>query len=117
MRLINLGTIGVLVAAAVTCGGDPYGPTARGNAVTVVNNQFRPASLLLQGGNTVTWTWNSGGVAHSVTFQDGQVSSGPPQTQGTHQRTFGAAGTYRYRCTEHSSADFNSGMIGTVIVP
>lgn len=116
MRLTRLAVVGVLAVAGLACGGSPYGPTARGNSVNVVNNQFRPSSLILTGGAVVTFTWNSGGVAHNVTFEDGP-SSGPAQpSPASFNRTFGTAGTYRYRCSQHSS-NFNSGMIGTILVP
>ena len=74
---------------------------------------FDPASIMVTSGSTVTWTWRGGNI-HNVTFEDGQGSAGD-QSSGTHSRTFGAAMTFRYRCTNHSTS-FTSGMVGSVIV-
>ena len=52
-------------------------------------------------GTTVTWTWNSGGIAHNVTFAD---TASANLTGGTFSRTFGTAGTFAYSCTIHGSA-------------
>ena len=71
-----------------------------------------PASLTVTPNTTVTWNFNSG--THNVTFEDGQGNVGD-RTSGTHTRSFSAAGTFRYRCTNHSP-DFTSGMIGSVVV-
>jgi plastocyanin len=81
--------------------------------VDVQDNQFVPQSVTVTHGATVTWTWK-GATGHNVTFEDGQGSSST-QTNGTLDRTFGTAGTFRYRCTIHSS-NFTSGMIGVVNV-
>ena len=62
---------------------------------------------------TAIWTWK-GASQHNVTFEDGQTSSSTKST-GTHQRAFSASGTFRYRCTIHSS-NFDSGMVGSVVV-
>jgi len=83
--------------------------------VTVSNNFFNPAAVTIAATGTVTWNWNSGGVAHNVTFED-NVNNSTTKNTGSHSRTFaGPAGTIRYRCTIHSS-DFDAGMVGTVTV-
>jgi plastocyanin len=79
----------------------------------VRDNSFAPASLTAAVAATVTWTWR-GAAAHNVTFEDGQGSSNT-QAAGSHSRAFAGPGTYRYRCTIHST-DFQSGMVGNVIV-
>jgi plastocyanin len=52
-----------------------------------------------------------------VTWEDGAPASGN-LTGGTYSRDFtaAAAGTYRFRCTLHST-DFTTGMVGRVIKP
>lgn len=105
-----------LVAAIVLgCSSDggtgPCGSGGTATSVGVCDNFFAPASSPITPGASITWTWR-GGNTHNVTFQDGQGSSAT-QTSGTHSRTFPGAGTFRYRCTIHSS-DFNSGMVGSV---
>jgi plastocyanin len=83
-------------------------------SITIVGTTFSPAVDTVAVNSTVTWTWPSGGVvSHNVTFEDGPASA--TQATGTYQRTFGTAGTYRYRCTIHSTS-FTSGMIGTIVV-
>jgi plastocyanin len=92
-------------AAATACGSsssnggvtDPPGP----NAVIVSNDKFTPPSLQVAAGTTVTWTWESGGTSHNVTFDDGAHS--PTQGGGTYTRTFSTAGTYAYHCTIHGT--------------
>jgi plastocyanin len=81
-------------------------------AVSVVNNSFDPNSSVVKAGSTVTWTWNSGGVEHTLTF-----TSGPPplpgqtdQTSGTKAIQFNVVGKYAYHCIIHG------GMDGTLTV-
>jgi plastocyanin len=76
---------------------------------------FSPASLTVDAGTTVTWTWGSPG--HSVTSGTGCVPDGTfdSSIQGagyvfTH--AFTTPGTYGYFCTPHCSM----GMAGTVVV-
>lgn len=110
---------GCLVAAAVAaCGSTEPGGSAGGAAgrdsVTVVNNHFTPTSVIPDTAGVVVWTWNSGGVTHNITFESAITGSGN-RSSGTFSQTFGAPGTYRYRCTIHSSS-FTSGMVGSVVV-
>ena len=87
--------------------------------ISVTNNAFSPSSKTVAVGTAVNWAWNScsGGdgyspqvcVSHSVTFDDG-VNSGT-MDQGTYSRTFTAAGTYNYHCSQHGAA-----MAGTITV-
>lgn len=120
---MNAGNGMVLVAAlALACSGDSAGPGggtgacgsgASATSVSVCDRFFAPASSPITAGAAVTWTWR-GAEGHNVTFEDGQGSS-VTQISGTHSRTFAGAGTFRYRCTIHST-DFNTGMIGSVAV-
>jgi len=110
-------TLTLLLAIGLTaaCGSDSSSgsnPPPAGT-VNVQDNSFKPANLTIAAGEDVTWQWK-GGNSHNVTFEDGQDNSGS-KTSGTHQRVFAIAGTYRYRCTNHSS-NFTSGMSGSVTV-
>jgi plastocyanin len=95
-----------------TTGGTPTptggttAPTST-NAVTISDNQFTPAAILVPVGTTVTWTWAQNASTHNVTFPDGTGSG--DHSSGTFQRTFPSAGTFSYLCTLH-------GMAGTVTV-
>lgn len=81
------------------------------NVNLLASNQFDAATVTVQEGDTVTFTWQGG--FHDVVFADGVSSGTPVGIDGTtFSRTFDAAGTYAYVCTVHESA----GMIGTVIV-
>ena len=91
---------------------DPAGPVAT-TSVDVRDNSFAPGAISISPMATVTWTWR-GSDTHNVVFEDGQGSSNL-QASGTHNRAFAAAGSFRYRCTTHSTS-FTSGMVGTVIV-
>ncbi|MGH9261565.1 MAG: cupredoxin domain-containing protein, partial [Acidimicrobiales bacterium] len=62
---------------------------------------FTPSNLAVTPG-TVTWTWNSGGATHNVTFED-NVDNAEDRMSGSHNRGFSAPGTYRYRCDLHST--------------
>jgi plastocyanin len=99
------------------CSDRGTGPSCgSGNTATAVNvcdNLFAPASSPITTGATITWTWR-GGNQHNVTFEDGQGSS-TTKTSGTHSRTFSGVGTFRYRCTIHST-NFSTGMVGSVSV-
>jgi plastocyanin len=112
MTRISLSSLAFLIL--VGCGNsDPASPTAT-NAVEVRDNVFTPGTITVGTQIAVTWTWR-GSDTHNVTFEDGQGSSGT-QVSGTHGRAFAAAGTFRYRCTIHSTS-FISGMVGSVVVP
>ncbi len=120
---MNAKTLLLLVVAfGLGCGGsDPSGPPdsrppstpVATNAVEIGDNFFSPQVASVGGQTTVTWTWK-GSNEHNVTFEDRQGSSSTKAT-GTHERAFAGAGTFRYRCTIHSS-NFDNGMIGSVLV-
>jgi plastocyanin len=92
-------------------GGGGGGP-ALAASVTITDNVFTPASVTIAKGGKVTWTWSGDpiyGQPHNVFFNvDGSES--PNQTSGTYEKTFANAGTFAYRCTNHT------GMNGTVVV-
>ncbi len=87
-------------------------PTSFG--VSVENNSFGPATAVVKVGGTVTWTWNSGTIAHNVTYSSGPAplpADSPTQAGGTtFSSTFATVGTYAYHCTIHLN------MEGTVRV-
>lgn len=107
------------VALVVACSDDAAGPggscASGGTAesVNVCDSFFAPSSSPITAGAAVNWTWR-GNLGHNVTFEDGQGSS-TTKSSGTHNRSFSGAGTFRYRCTIHST-DFDNGMIGSVTV-
>jgi len=102
--------------AALACSGSdsPSAPSGGGGSTVTVGTPagglvFSPTNITVAPNGTVTWSWNSGGVAHDVTFQDGSNSG--PKSSGTFQKTFPTAGTFSYICSIHGSV-----MSGTVTV-
>lgn len=95
------------------CSGDD-GPSEPGNGadatVGVQNNLFSPSAVTVALNGTVAWQWNSGGVAHNVTFTDASIPGSGDRTSGTFERTFSTAGSFAYQCTIHP------GMTGSVNV-
>lgn len=97
----------------------PSAAAVAGNAVTIHNFAFTPASITTPVGTTITWT-NSDGAAHTVTSLSGPASfdsrpdtSTPPKgiSPGkTFSATLTKPGTYSYHCEIHQF------MTGTVTV-
>jgi plastocyanin len=82
------------------------------STVEVANNSFTPSSLTVPLNTTVTWEWQGTTLPHNVTFDNvtGAPTDITDRTSGSASRTFGTAGTFPYRCTNHG------GMTGTVTV-
>jgi plastocyanin len=76
--------------------------------VEVVDNDFEPAVVAVDVGDTVAWTWR-GDNFHDVTFDDG-VGSSPTQRAGEHARTFDAAGRYTYFCSIHGRGSMSGAV-------
>jgi plastocyanin len=82
--------------------------------------QFSPATITITVGQTVTWTWAEGALAHNVTPDD-VANKIPPGEAGlfdaphTYSYTFTQPGTYHYHCSNHGAAG-GVGMSGTVVV-
>jgi plastocyanin len=77
---------------------------------------FSPSEVTVPAGKTVAWLWD-GSRRCDVVFEDDptEPTSSPRQEWGRHFRTFTTPGTFRYRCTLHSTS-FTEGMVGTVTV-
>lgn len=111
-----------LVAAVVLgCSSDngtgPCGSGGTATSVSVCDRFFAPALSPIVAGNPITWTWR-GAEGHNVTFEDPGFTNSATKTSGTHTQDFPTAGTYRYRCTIHSSgfAPGSGQMVGSVTV-
>ena len=120
--------VGVLVCAAAlaACGGAGSSPAASaaasaaapseaapseaapsdspaaggGDAVTIANFAFGPASLSVAAGTTVTWT-NNDSAAHTATADDGSFDSSSIAPGATFSQSFDTAGTFAYHCSIH----------------
>lgn len=95
--------------------------TAQNNhQVELINNQFMPSDLIINEGDTVTWTWANG--IHNVNTTSGAFTSGAPvATPNSFSQTFDAAfvganpvagGVYDYHCDLHVAL----GMVGSITV-
>jgi len=78
------------------------------NTVSIESFSFKPNSLTISTGITVTWI-NNDNVDHTVTAE-GIFDSGVLDKGETFEYTFNESGTYNYTCTIHPS------MSGTIIV-
>jgi plastocyanin len=84
-------------------------PARAGTTIEAVDNAFRPKTMTVSVGDTVTWH-NSGAEPHTVTsaaFSSGNLDPGK-----TYSWRAATAGTYAYVCRYHQAA----GMTGTLVV-
>jgi plastocyanin len=98
-------------------GGDPNPPGECAGVqakVTVSDLTFQPATVTIDAGQPVCWTWSGTSVPHTVHADDGSFTTGSPATQNTFQHTFTTPGTFGYYCQVHGS--LTGGMRGTVVV-
>src|SRR5262245_58195543 len=109
----------LVVATAVSLIGYPKPATATTTFNVTVGPGgmlvFDPASVTINPGDQVKWTWDSGG--HSTTSgspgsPNGMWNSGVHNAGATFTQTFNSTGTFPYYCTPHSCC----GMVGTVMV-
>jgi plastocyanin len=90
--------------------------------ITVRSNFFDPAVDTVAAGGTVTWTWSSGIVPHSVTSTGPTSFTGDPAGAVASPHTYGpitfsTSGTYFYYCTVHGApGNPPTGMAGTIVV-
>ena len=96
----------------------PAGPTTSatgsaapvaGDAVSIDNFAFVPATLTVRVGSTVTWT-NHDEEPHTIAASDGSFHSPGMGSQATYSHTFPTAGKFDYICSIHPF------MHGTVVV-
>lgn len=112
-RLVRAAIVMLSLPALFTACGDSGGSSSN-TEVEIVDNAFSPASVTVERGTTVTWTW--GGVnTHSVvgTFDGRDFNSGDHTSADrvTASYQFTTKGTYEYVCGFHGGS-----MRGTVVV-
>lgn len=105
-----LGTV-LVFSTMVGCSSDIAEPAAPPvpNQVTVADRSYSPSEITVSVGETVTWVFDDGGMAHDVVADDRAFRS-PLMVSSTFTHTFTEPGTYSYHCTPHPD------MIGSVIV-
>ena len=95
-------------APSATTGRQRGAPTA-GDAISINNFAFVPATLTVPPGATVTWT-NQDQEPHTVVANDGSFHSPGLGTGATYSYTFPTVGSFDYICSIHPF------MHGTVVV-
>jgi plastocyanin len=118
MKRVSLWALLFAVSACSTYGNGYMSPSSSGTGtVTLGAGSFVPGTVYpTDADSTVTWTWNSGGVVHNITFEDTTIVGATDRSTGSFNLKFTVAGTYRFRCTHHSTS-FTNGMIGKVVFP
>ena len=78
---------------------------ANESVIATAGTQWSPSEVTIDMGDTVTWSNPNMGF-HNVEFDDGSFTqpAGPDNSNWTAERTFDAAGTFRYHCGFHGSA-------------
>ncbi len=83
--------------------------TAAKNEITIESNSFKPDSLTIKVGDTVTWI-NKDSYDHTVKSKTGEFDSGNLTNGAKFSFTFDKEGTYDYFCSIHTF------MTGQIIV-
>jgi plastocyanin len=121
--LTTLIVIAALGSGVAACGGSgddstttaakpatTTAPAVAGPKVAVQDNTFKPGTIRVAVGDTITWK-NGGAVAHTVTATDGaDFDSGTLEPGKSFTFTADKAGTINYVC------NFHAGMQGTIEV-
>ena len=84
-------------------------PTVGEGQVLIKSITYNPREVRTTVGKPITWTFDDGGLEHSVTADDNSFDSGR-KSSGTFEHSFSAPGTFNYHCQVHAR------MHGTVIV-
>lgn len=78
--------------------GQPSDQAPEKNSVLIENNQFQPAEITIQKGETINWI-NKDAMDHTATgksFDSGRLNKGQ-----SYKQTFSDAGKFDYICTYH----------------
>lgn len=80
-------------------------------------NSFSPETIQINKTQTLVWV-NRGENHHNVVFENDTIGvvGELNETGNTVNHTFNATGNFRYRCEYHSLVDFETGMVGKVVV-
>jgi len=101
----TVSTTGAETTAAATTSG---GAGAK-NEISIEGNSFKPDSLTIKVGDTVTWI-NKDSYNHTVKAKNGEFDSGNMANGAKFSFTFDKEGTYDYICSIHTF------MTGKIVV-
>lgn len=79
---------------------EPTVRAAAGQSVAIRDFEFRPGTVNVNVGDTVTWT-NRDSAVHTATADKGSFDSGNLSRGESYSKTFTSAGTYSYFCKPH----------------
>ena len=106
-QLLRVRAAGSLLVALVVA---TASASASGPSVVVADYSFKPNTITISVGETVTWT-NAGPDSHTVTADGGSFDSGGLGVNDSFANVFDTAGTFEYHCAFHPTR-----MHGTVVV-
>ena len=96
-------------AAETTVVATTAGTAGAKNEITIEGNSFKPDSLTIKVGDTVTWI-NKDSYNHTVKAKTGEFDSGNMASGAKFSFTFDKEGTYDYICSIHTF------MTGKIVV-
>lgn len=105
----------VVLTVMAACGSDSDPDTSTGDenqgpsVVVLEDIAFKPETVSVRAGDTVTWRFEDKGIPHNVVANDDSFKS-DIKDAGVFKHTFEKPGTFSYSCTVHP------GMNGTVKV-
>ena len=95
LTMVSILVLPVFVAAA---GAQQQQEPAQDVVVSIRDNYFDPADIVVAPGTTVWWV-NEGENPHNVTADDGLFDSGPLYPGDSYWVTFEGQGTVNYHCS------------------
>jgi plastocyanin len=94
--------IGLAASLAVAALAGSPARAGESHAVAITDFAFAPGSLMVEVGDTVTWT-NNDPVVHTATATNGAFDTGDLATGASYPVTFTAPGAFDYFCEPHPS--------------
>jgi plastocyanin len=119
---MSIRRIRSLAVLAATCLALTFAMSSFASAATFrvrgVSNNWRPRSISVAVGSRIVWRSVEGTHNVTATSNNWNKNSGPLPPGSRTSFTFNRRGTYRYRCTFHSTISNGActGMCGKVIV-
>jgi plastocyanin len=126
-RFLTAAGVAIVAGCGSGMSSSPSSNSTSPSQVTIQDFSFKPATLTVKAGTTVTWI-NSGPSAHTVTsdtmvFQSANLSGptagdaygGGGMAGASFQFTFNTPGTYAYHCSLHPPSSY-PGFTGTIAV-
>lgn len=105
----TIAALAVGSAVALPSGAQSGAHAAGGHTVVLKNIRFNPGAIRIRRGDTVTWAWRDGPIAHNVT---GGGFKSRTMSKGSFTVRFTRKGTFSYHCSIH----WHQGMQGKVVV-